>query len=226
MFSRWSQEEIAMEILSLFAAGEPLNYRSVLESNPSLLRAGCRHFGSWRQAVEFAGLSYDAVRRYRTWTRARILARIQELHRQGVDLSWRNISTQVDPKLAAAATKPNRFGSWRRAIQEAGLDYNEIRRYQEWSKERVIHELTTLAAKGELLNSKDAQAAHIELFAAAIRRFASWDEALKAAGLNTEEIRLRPPFRQPRKRSPRKPKPPLPLPPPAGQGPDPTALRP
>ena len=113
-----------------------------------------------------------------------------------VDLSWRNISTQV-----------TQGGSHRRT----GSELAPAIQAPAWTTMRsaatrveqgaVIHELTTLAAKGELLNSKDAQAAHIELFAAAIRRFASWDEALKAAA-STEEIRLRRPSANPASAAP------------------------
>ena len=197
---QWSQDDIALEILGLFGSGEEINYSSMEENHPSLLRAACRHFGSWRSAVEFAGLSYDDIRRYKVWTRNRIIARIQELHRQGVDLSWRNISTRVDPQLAAAATKPNRFGSWGAAIEAAGLDYEEIRRYREWDQERIVQEVRSLAESGQPLNSKDIQLNNIGLFAAAIRRFDGWDQALIAAGLNTHELRLRPPFSHPRRR--------------------------
>lgn len=203
MVPRWTRDEIAMEILSLYAEGAPLHYGSMAREHPVLLRAAHRHFGSWRSAVEFAGLSYDEVKRYRTWTRARILARIQELHRQGVDLSWRNVSTRVDPRLAAAATKPNRFGSWRRAIEEAGLDYDQVRRYREWTPERIVAEVRRLVAEGWLLNSKEAQTHQIDLFAAALRQFGTWDDALRAAGLDASQIRLRSPYRVSRRRRPR-----------------------
>lgn len=196
---RWTRDDIAMEILQLYAAGEELSYSSMAEANPSLLRAASRHFGSWRSAVEFAGLSYDQIRKYRVWTPARIIARIEELHRQDVDLSWRNISEKVDPQLAAAATKPNRFGSWRAAIEAAGLDYDSIRRYRQWDEARIVASLRELAAEGVRLNSKEAQMAYISLFAAAVRRFQRWDRALEAAGLNSREIRLRAPFERRRR---------------------------
>lgn len=196
---RWTRDDIAMEILQLFAAGEELSYSSMAETNPSLLRAASRHFGSWRSAVEFAGLSYDAIRKYRVWTPARIIARIEELHRQEVDLSWRNVSERVDPQLAAAATKPNRFGSWRAAVEAAGLDYDAIRRYRQWDEERIIVSLRDLADQGIRLNSKEAQMEYVGLFAAAVRRFQRWDRALEAAGLNSREIRLRAPFERRRR---------------------------
>src|SRR5262249_47928802 len=118
-------------------AGEDLNYATIAQAQVALLRAATRYFGSWRTAVEFAGVEYSDLRKYRMWTKERILDRIKELHAKGEDLSWRHVSTEVDPQLAAAATKRKHFGSWRNAIQAAGLAYGDIRRYREWNEKAV-----------------------------------------------------------------------------------------
>ncbi|HOJ20542.1 MAG TPA: hypothetical protein PLY56_03330 [Armatimonadota bacterium] len=193
---RWSKDEIAMEIRSLYLDGEELNYTSVEKNHLALLRAACRYFGSWKDAVEFAGLDYSKIRKYKTWTKAKIIERIQELHRQEVDLSWRNISTKVDPALAAAAVRANRFGSWRAALEAAGLNYDEIRRYREWDESLVIDEVRELAEAGEPLNSRDVQEHTPPLFHAARRRFENWDSTLEAAGLDADRIRKRPRSRE------------------------------
>jgi len=63
MAHRWSKDEIALEILRLYAAREELNYGSVQAKHLKLLRAATRYFGSWQEAIEFAGLNYDEIRR-------------------------------------------------------------------------------------------------------------------------------------------------------------------
>ena len=117
MNRKWSKESIGLEIVSMYESGENLNYASIATNNLALLRAATRYFGTWEAAVKFAGLDYDSIRRYKSWTRERIVARIQELHAQDVDLSWRNVCLNVDPQLAAAATKKSHFGSWREALE-------------------------------------------------------------------------------------------------------------
>src|SRR5579883_2019088 len=104
MQRKWSKESIGLETVSMYESGENLNYSSVAGSNLALLRAATRYFGTWEAAVNFAGLNYDEIRRYKSWTRERIIERIRELHDQNVDLSWRNVCLNVDPQLAAAAT--------------------------------------------------------------------------------------------------------------------------
>lgn len=179
--------------------GEDLNYANIAQNQVALLRAATRYFGSWRAAVEYAGLDYEQIRRYKTWTRDRILQRIRELHAEGQDLSWRHVSTEVDPQLAAAATKRKHFGSWRSAIEAAGLAYSDIRRYREWDEQAVIDRLRQLHAEGRELNAKSIEEYDITLITAARRRFDSWDKALTAAGLDYSKIVLRKPFKRRRK---------------------------
>ncbi|MBI3947210.1 MAG: hypothetical protein HY321_14890 [Armatimonadetes bacterium] len=197
-FFRWSKDEIAMEIRGLFLDGEELNYTAVEANHLALLRAACRYFGSWKDAVEFSGLDYDKIRKYQAWTKAKIVERIQELHRKEADLSWRNVSTKVDPALAAAAIRPNRFGSWRGALEAAGLNYDLIRRYRAWDENLVIREMRELHKAGEALNSRGVQESAPPLFHAARRRFEGWDSALEAAGLDASRIRKRSRARTPR----------------------------
>jgi len=176
--------------------GEDLNYAAVAADQVALLRAATRYFGSWRSAVEFAGLDYDEIRRYKTWSKDRIVERIKELHGKGEDLSWRHISTQVDPQLAAAATKRKHFGSWRSAVTASGLDYGTIRRYKEWDASTITQRLQELHEQGIDLNAKNMEEYDITLITAARRRFESWDRALTAAGLDFKSIVLRTPFKR------------------------------
>jgi hypothetical protein len=196
MHRKWSKESIALEIASMYESGENLNYSSIANTNLPLLRAATRYFGTWEAAVNAAGLDYDQIRRYKSWTRERILARIQELHAQGCDLSWRNVCLNVDPQLAAAATKKSHFGSWREALEAAGLDYDAIRRYREWDDERILGMVRELHARGMGLNAKNMEAEDITLITAARRRFDSWHKALIAAGLDYREIVQRAPFKR------------------------------
>lgn len=190
---RWTRRTIIEEIRRLHKLKSELNYATAEARHLNLVRAAAWHFGTWRQAVEAAGLDYDSLLKYQRWTRPRIIARIQQLHQEGADLSWRAVSLEIDPPLAAAALRPNGFPSWRDAITAAGLDINEVARYKYWDAERVITEIRHLHRRGEPLSSKSAQENHQSLFCAARRRFGSWDNALAKAGLNAARIRLRRP---------------------------------
>lgn len=189
MLTRWSKDEIALEILRLYATQQPLSYGEVQKNNLRLLRAANRYFGSWKTAIEYAGLDYDKIRRYQVWTRDRIVEQIATYHLEGKDLSWRHVSTELDPPLAAAAIRQNRFGSWQNALEAAGLDYEEIRRHRAWADDEILDELRRRSAAGESLRVSDAAVECPALVAAARRRFNGWYEAITAAGLDEWDAR-------------------------------------
>jgi len=188
---RWTRKNIVEEIKRLHAEEVELNYSSVEANHLYLVRAASWHFGTWRRAIESAGFEYESLSKYQRWDRERIVARIRELHAQGVDLSWRVISQEVDPRLAAAALRVNGFESWRDAIAAAGFDIEEVARYKSWTAERVLREIKAHHKAGQLLSSKAMQDVDQSLFCAARRRFGSWDNALAAAGFDAAKIRLR-----------------------------------
>jgi hypothetical protein len=176
-------------------AKEDMSYASLEQKHLSLMRASAWHYGTWRRAVEEAGIDYETLSRYRRWTKDRIVARIQELYAEGQDLSWRAISQEVDPALAASALRPNGFGSWPEAIEAAGLDINDVARYKYWNEERVLKAIKERHKAGVNLSSRNAQKNDQSLFCAARRRFETWDKALEAAGLDASKIRIRKPAR-------------------------------
>ncbi|MBC8104033.1 MAG: hypothetical protein H7Z41_15780 [Cytophagales bacterium] len=193
---KWSSDSIAGEILRRFEAGLDLSYSGMAREDLPLLRAATRYMGSWQAAVEYAGLNYDDIRRYKSWNNSRIIERIQELHENGEDLSWRHVSLTLDPSLAAAATKKSHFGSWKAALEASGLNYDDIRRYRDWSDDEILRKVRDLYAQGEPLNAKSMERDNITLITAARRRFPSWDRALAAAGLDYRSIVIRAPFRR------------------------------
>ncbi len=194
--ARWSEDSIIKALNQLHDDGADLSYSGITQTNLALLRAAMRRFGSWRAAIEAARIPYGEVRKYRDWSRERIIARIQELHNRGEDISWGNISVNVDPQLAAASTKPKHFGSWREAVEAAGIDYDSVRRYTEWSEELIIARLKQLHLEGHPLNARAIEMVDMPLVTAARRRFESWEKALYAAGIDGKRYILRRPSRR------------------------------
>ncbi len=70
-----------------------LYYSAAERDHLNLVRAAAWHYGTWRLAVEAAGVDYEKLSRYTRWSRERIIERIRELHKEGADLSWRTISS-------------------------------------------------------------------------------------------------------------------------------------
>ncbi len=118
-------------------------------------------------------------------TRPMILAEIRRLHRAGRHLRQRDVANWL--YLSASRT----FGTWRAAVQAAGLNYDKVSGIEHWSRERVIAEIQALAKRHVLLNATYVQQHFPTLHNVAVKRFPrSWAKALFAAGLNPYEHKM------------------------------------
>ena len=187
----WTRESVSEEIRLWKAAGRPLYSHYMRQNFQELLAAGIRYYGSWRQAVETAGLTYEDIRKYRAWSKERIVKTIQELHGQGADLSFRAMMLSKYAPMVYAAIRPNHFGAWKNALSAAGLEAEEIYRYKSWEDENIIEEIRRLSEVGADLSSKKMDESSNSLIAIARRRFGSWGEAVRRAGLDYDQIRRR-----------------------------------
>ena len=93
------------------------------------------------------------------------------------------------PRVYAAAERI--FGSWGNAISACGLDYSKIRKYRVWDRERVLSTIHERYSAGESLTSKHVQNHCKPLYMASIHHFKSWAEAIRTAGLDYDDIRIR-----------------------------------
>ena len=198
----WTRDKLIETIRNLHAQDVDLSPTAIQQTHSALFASARSrsHFGSWRAAIEAAGLSYEEIKRLKQrWSHDEIVKQIQEHHRKGSDL--------LDPKfkiknrnLYLAACAHRYFGSWRRAIQAAGLDHESLREGHVWTRRKILDTIQDMAKRGEALNW-----AHIEehcpgIYRAARRRenFGSWHHALLAAGIPPSPVRRgRPPKDRP-----------------------------
>jgi hypothetical protein len=189
----WNKREILAEIRRQHKKGVGLSYNQLSAKMQSLVSAAAYHFGSYRRAVQQAGIEYSTVLRRPRWTKARIIALIKSAHRRGEQLNWSSVTHRRDElgKAAFASLQPRLFGKWQRALHAAGLDGQEIARYRRWDKTSITHELKSRARNGQPVNSGALQAHDPGLHAAAVRYFGAFDAALRAAGLDPLKFRRR-----------------------------------
>lgn len=169
---KWTKQRVIYAIQDRHVRGLPVD--RVERSQRSLVVAGRYYFGSWKHALEAAGLAkqYRVTRPPRNWCRQLVISEIQSLQQQGVLITqiW-----QADPTLYSAAK--HQFGSWRAASIASGFTPTRRR----WSRQGILSEIHARHQRGLSLSSR--LPANKNLAAAAIRYFGTWHKALQAAGV-------------------------------------------
>ena len=189
----WDKPRILDTLRALHKQGKDLSYNRLSRRMQSLVSAAAYHFGSYRKAVERAGIDYAEVTRRPRWSKPLIIKLIKQARRKELDLHWSAVTRRRDElgRAAFASLQPRLFGSWDRALHAAGLDADEVSRYRKWDRNTIAAELKERYADREGLNSGSLQKEDPGLHAAAVRHFGSYDAALKAAGFDPNRLRQR-----------------------------------
>lgn len=167
----WTRQAVIDAILERQRRG--LSFRFVHQTDKALYNAAKRYCGTWKGALEAAGLSTEL----RKWNPPLVIRNLQCWHKQGLPLR----QATVDKAFYNAACRY--FGNWRRALQAAGLPIPPPR----WTKQRVVRAIRDRKRQGlpmERVSRDDPS-----LFSAGSRHFGNWSTALRAAGLSAKCIR-------------------------------------
>jgi hypothetical protein len=189
----WNKAAILEELRRLHKSGKDLSYNVMAARKQALVSAAAYHMGSYRRAVQLAGIDYASITRRPRWTRARIIALIKAARRRGEPLHWAAVSSRRDElgRAAFASLQPRLFGRWDRALTAGGLDADQISRYRHWDRNTISFELKSRVRDNEAVNSGALQAQDPGLHAAAVRHFGNFDAALRSARLEPDQIRRR-----------------------------------
>ena len=189
----WDKDRIVKALKQLHKKGEDLSYNKLARKHQSVVSAAAYHFGSYRAAIEKAGIDYAEVTRRPRWTKLAIIKLIKSARRAGEDLHWSAVTRRRDElgMAAFASLQPRLFGRWDKALQAAGLDADDVSMYRKWDRGSILFEMRGLARDKEPLNSGAIQKSDPGLHAAAVRHFKTYDGALVAAKLVPSDHRQR-----------------------------------
>jgi len=187
---KWTVERVVQAIHRLDRQGVPLNYGSVYKTDSGLPQAATKLLGSWHNALRAAGYDPDQIRTARSpWTRAQIIELIQRRAAAGLPIATHN----VVPQSAEVASR-RLFGSWRAALKAAGVAVPMVQ-YPIWTKVSVIEGILTRQQAGQPIYCYAVADQASKLYEGARRYFGSWEEALRAAGIDPATVRRRhPPY--------------------------------
>ena len=165
----YSRDNIISRIKELYFEREDLRPSSA--SIRRLVGAAIRYFGSWRKAVESAGIDYSEIlswskeergKKMAKWTKESIIAKIKEIHQREEDLTAYSVMNKY-LSLYNYARRKDFFGSWKKALEAAAINYYEVKKSskttppgkgKKWLKSLVIQGLKDLKTQGIPVESR------------------------------------------------------------------------
>lgn len=185
---RWTADRVIQTIHQLARQGIALNYCSVSRVDSGVPGAARRAFGSWDNALLAAGYDPDTIRIQRgPWTAEELIALIQSRAAAGLPIG---AYTVVPPSARMASQRL--FGSWTAALRAAGVP-NPRADQPVWSKEVVLAAIRARLDDHQAINCMAVVTHASRLYNAARRYFGSWEEALRAGGIDPASVRRTPP---------------------------------
>ena len=160
---RWTKDRLVQAIRAYHAKGVPV--QDIRKHDMGLYGSAAKHFGTWPNALQAAGLS--ACREQ--WNRQRVLDQIEARHRQGLPMTG---ARHWNPKLACAAYR--HFGGWHNALVAAQV----ARLKRVWTRQEIL-EAIRVRHRQPLSGIRQRDES---LYAAAKQHFGSWHQAVTAAG--------------------------------------------
>ncbi len=183
----WSRKRVIDEIKALHRAGQHMSCSAMIDAGRNdLVVAANRYAGSWARARKLAGIHFKRrqPRAAQAWDTTGVIDAINERHALDQTLA----SSKVPRALISAANRI--FGSWRDAIEAAGLDYDEIVLSRRYDDDELLDWLRRLARTrpGMTLFDLDKYGEHAVVCR---RRWGSYEAAAAAAGIVGWPVRVR-----------------------------------
>ena len=190
MFKKIWTPDMVVEIILSANGKEPLNSHYFSTTYPHVYAAAERIFGSWGNAIVASGLDYSSIRKYRSWSKMRIISAIKKRYRNGEPLSSQHVQNNFKSLYMASV---HHFKSWGTAIRMAGLDYDTIRMRRSMTEQQIRDEIQRLYHNGEDMAYSNMRKNHQYLLAYGMKKLGggSWAEARRVCGI-TDKYRLRP----------------------------------
>jgi hypothetical protein len=187
---KWDRDKVLEALRKRHAAGEDMAVTALLRENNSLLTAANVYCGAYAKALADLGIDYSKFRRHKIWDKESVVAELRRLHAAGEKMGATRMRTTRGAQGAVYWASLTQFGSYGRACEAAGLPREAYRRVSQWTRERIIQELAHLHGNGEPINFGAIWPERAQMAIMAKKLFGSYAAAVRAAGINYDEIAL------------------------------------
>lgn len=212
---RWPPSRILATIRTLAKRRRPPQKAELKQRYDCLVAAARRAFGSWPKAVIAAGADPTTFMKVPPWTRDRVIEAIlvrvlrndplgsttvrpRSLSDAAVRVfgNWGSalVAAGLDPKRHMACTRRSFVHESSESahgpiIPAGGVPPALSRPNQRWSREAVCQAILVRLSERRPMNASAVRIDDKTLYWASKKRYGSWRDALRAAGLNPEKFR-------------------------------------
>jgi len=183
--SIYSNEELLNHLRDLAEGDQPPEYREVSAAEGPSASTYEDRFGSFNEAVREAGLKPASRRNENRYTDEDLLNHLRDLAGEDQSVTRSELRATEGP---SAGTYGYRFGSFSEAVHEAGLETTR-RSPNKYSEEELLNHLRDLAEGDQAPTTAEVRTAEGPSADTYRRRFGSFSEAVRAAGLKVSPDR-------------------------------------
>lgn len=191
-----TKKEVLDAIARLRRLHLPLNSTAINSGKyaaAGLYMGAKRVFGSWKKAIEAAGLDYEEIRKGPKYpTRASVLREIKHRYRLGLPVTASKVAKgeQADHALVRSGRKF--IGKWGKILSKLHIRRRDFiqPRWKYPTTESVIAEIQRRQKTGLSIRVADVKKAYsdLTLYKSARRYFGQWDRAVERAGFSYREL--------------------------------------
>ena len=179
------REKILMQLQNYYSKDPDMN-KELFKKDKSLysVETVAKEFGSWNKALVEAGI-YEKEDE-KALSKEKIIEQLKQHYLKNPDMTVE--SFEKDRTVCSVSTIRNKFGTWSKALLEAGI---YIREDEKLSEEKIIKQLQQHYLKNSGItwksfsNDKDVCSGN-----SVTRKFGSWEKALLAAGIEGKDEKL------------------------------------
>ncbi len=177
-----NHKQVIHGVLRLAQEDKSPSERAVQRDSPELHRLAIDCYGSWQNALAQAGVGTQTRSAIKYDGATQVLQSIRRLCYAGRCLQVRNVKRDHYTLYEAALAY---FGSWRNALDAAGINRAQLGNPRKWDRDRIIEAILQRAVERRALGSSTVRPSSLKT--AAQEEFGSWENALRAAGLVPRE---------------------------------------
>lgn len=189
----WTQSLVLEDVRRLVELGEPPRHSEIVAAHPRLLYAAERYFGSWTAALTAAGADVAEIQlaskasraeKVTKWSKETIIEQIKSLALRSENMTAAAVRMKY-PSLYHAAVSERYFGSWKAAVQEAGVKLSQTRSQPgtgtAWRSQLLLDRIRELRVQYGEVDEELAKVVCPDIVQAVQALYGDWPSAVRQA---------------------------------------------